>query len=102
MHPITTLMYFLSFLSLYLSIFWLSLLYTEEKKLKDKPKATNYFPKISVVVPAHNQENIIGKVLRSILKLDYPKNKLEVIAVNDGSIDGTKEILDKLKKKYEK
>lgn len=97
MHPITTLMYFLSFLSLYLSIFWLSLLYTEEKKLKNKPKVTNYFPKVSVILPAHNQEKIITKVLRSVLRLSYPKDKLEVIAVNDASTDNTGKEMRKIK-----
>jgi len=99
MHPITILMYCLSFLSLYLSIFWLSLLYIEEKTMKEKPEKIDYFPKVSVILPAHNQEKIIAKVLRSVLSLDYPKDKLEVIAVNDDSTDRTGKIIEEIRKK---
>ena len=55
---------------------------------------------VSVIIPVYNQASMIELVIESIFSSSY-KN-LEVIAVNDGSIDGTKEILDKLKKKYEK
>lgn len=47
------------------------------------------WPKISVVIPVHNEEKNIGNCLRSIFKQDYPKNKLEVIVVDDGSYDQT-------------
>lgn len=50
-------------------------------------------PTVSVVVPAYNEENTIKETLQSLLDLDYPKNKLEIIVVNDGSTDKTKEIV---------
>lgn len=51
-----------------------------------------YSPQISVIVPVYNNENTIKKCIKSILDSDY-KIK-EVIVVNDGSTDKTKEILD--------
>lgn len=99
MHVITILMYFLSFLSLYLAIFWLSLLYVEEEKLKQKPKKLSYYPKVSVIIPAHNQEAVIEKVIKAVLSLSYPKNKLEIVAVDDDSTDSTGKIMDFLSKK---
>lgn len=53
---------------------------------------------VSVIIPIYNQESIIGKVIEAIYCSTY-KN-VEVIAVNDGSKDGTKEVLDSLVGKY--
>ena len=44
-------------------------------------------PPITLLVPAHNEEKSITVALKNLLDLDYPE--LEVIAVNDGSADGT-------------
>jgi glycosyltransferase involved in cell wall biosynthesis len=53
----------------------------------------------SFIVPAHNEEDVIGKCLDSILK---QKGNYEVIVVNDGSTDKTREIVEKYVKKYPK
>ncbi len=53
---------------------------------------------ISIIVPVKNAERTIEKHLESILKLDYPKDKLEVIYVDGGSKDKTLEILYKWQK----
>ena len=52
-------------------------------------------PQISIVIPAHNEETCIEKTVNSVLIADYPKD-VEVIVVNDGSTDKTKEILKKI------
>lgn len=67
-------------------------------KNPSKGKAGNEL--VSVIIPIYNQESMIEIVIESIFSSSY-KN-LEVIAVNDGSTDGTKEILEKVKKKYKK
>ncbi len=53
---------------------------------------------ISVLIPIFNQKSMISIVIDTIANSTY-KN-IEIIAVNDGSTDDTKEILDDLKKKY--
>ena len=53
---------------------------------------------VSVLVPIFNQESMISTVIAAIANSTY-KN-IEIIAINDGSTDGTKEILDNLKRKY--
>ena len=46
-------------------------------------------PHVAVIMPAFNEQAAIGRSLRSLLELDYPAEKLEIVAVNDGSTDGT-------------
>jgi hyaluronan synthase len=46
-------------------------------------------PEIAIVMPGFNEEEAIARSLTSLLELDYPREKLELIAVNDGSTDGT-------------
>src|SRR3989304_3013998 len=50
-------------------------------------------PKISLIVPAHNEEKVIEKCLNSLKVQDYPHEKLELIVVDDGSTDKTKELV---------
>jgi glycosyltransferase involved in cell wall biosynthesis len=53
-------------------------------------------PRVSIIVPARNEEETIGQSLNALLALDY--DNYEVIAVNDRSIDRTGEIMDSLRK----
>jgi cellulose synthase/poly-beta-1,6-N-acetylglucosamine synthase-like glycosyltransferase len=55
--------------------------------------SADFTPTVSVVVAAMNEEANIGGCIESLLKLDYPKDKLEVLLVNDRSTDRTKEIM---------
>ncbi len=50
------------------------------------------YPKVSVIVPAYNAEGSISDCLISIIRQDYPSECLEVICVDDGSTDGTRDI----------
>ncbi|MBI2647427.1 glycosyltransferase family 2 protein [Candidatus Woesearchaeota archaeon] len=57
----------------------------------------NFEPKVSVLTPAYNEEKNIGECIQSIFDSNYPKNKIEVIVVDDGSIDKTLGIVKKFK-----
>ncbi len=76
-------------ISLYFAIFWFLVLLEKEKK--PKTIKLNKYPLVSIVVPAYNEEKNILPTLYSLVQLDYPKNKLEIIVVNDGSKDNTKQ-----------
>lgn len=52
-------------------------------------------PLISVLMPAYNQGSYITESIESVLKQDYPLDRIEVIVVDDGSTDNTSEILAK-------
>jgi cellulose synthase/poly-beta-1,6-N-acetylglucosamine synthase-like glycosyltransferase len=74
------------------------MIFLERRKLRFSP-ITDY-PKVSFVIPAYNAEKIIAESIKSIFRSNYPKSKIEVIAVNDGSTDRTLDILKNLSKKY--
>lgn len=59
----------------------------------------NELPKVSVIIPAYNEEKTIQLTIDSILKSDYPKNKLDILVVDDGSSDKTYEKALKYKDK---
>ena len=82
------------FISLYLVIFWLLTLY--EKGIRLPPRKLKKFPFVTVCVPAYNEESNIKETIQSVIDLDYPKNKIEILVVNDGSKDGTKKVVEKL------
>ena len=65
-------------------------------RLKAKPLKIRH-PLVSIIVPAHNEEEVIEQTIKSLLKQDYP-NK-EIIVVDDGSTDRTYEIAYKFARK---
>ena len=80
-----------SFIGLILGVFWLNLLFFKEgKRVK-----LDELPFVSMIVPAYNEEKTIERTIRSLLNLDYPKNKLEIIVVNDESKDNTADVVKK-------
>ena len=46
-------------------------------------------PRVTVIVVAHNEQNLIATKLRDTLALDYPSDRLDVVVVCDGSDDAT-------------
>ncbi len=49
-------------------------------------------PALSVIIPVYNGERFLEDKLRSVLALEYPKDRMEIVVVSDGSTDGTDEI----------
>lgn len=54
------------------------------------------WPIVSVVIPTHNRKEKLIRLIKSLLESDYPKDKLEIIVVDDGSTDGTYDHVKKL------
>ena len=77
-------------ISLFFAIFWFLVLIDEEPK--PKIKKLKSYPLVSIVVPAYNEGKNIIATLNSLTQIDYPRNKMEIIVVNDGSGDKTKEL----------
>ena len=55
------------------------------------PREPRYFPRVSVIIPARDEERTIERTVRAFLAQTYPE--LEIIVVNDRSVDRTGEIL---------
>ncbi|MFA8439029.1 glycosyltransferase [Pueribacillus sp. YX66] len=67
-----------------------------ENVIPEWKKAMKTLPKVSVLIPAHNEAVVIENTLKSMVRLDYPKEKLEVIVINDNSSDATGSIARKI------
>jgi cellulose synthase/poly-beta-1,6-N-acetylglucosamine synthase-like glycosyltransferase len=83
-----------------LFLFLMFLFITSITAIFVKREYDDYQPYVSVVIPAYNEEKNIARCLEHVYNLDYPKEKIEVIVVDDGSIDNTSGILNGFKKKY--
>jgi len=53
------------------------------------------FPNVSVLIPAHNEEKVIARTVEAMLKLDYPRERIDILVINDGSNDSTAQIVSR-------
>ncbi|MFA5712586.1 MAG: glycosyltransferase family 2 protein [Bacteroidales bacterium] len=68
-------------------LLYLLLLYIRYREIK--PVSNELLPKCTIVVPAYNEGKLVYSTLISIAQSNYPKDKIEIIAVDDGSSDDT-------------
>ncbi len=87
MQPTELLIYTGLFLSLYFGIFIFITFFENKKRMYNKDGKT--FPFISMIVPCYNEEDNIEKAVLSLKNADYPKEKLQIIVIDDGSTDQT-------------
>lgn len=64
----------------------------KEKKFVDQQDFD--FPTCTILIPAHNEEKVISQTIEAMLNLKYPKDKLKIMVINDGSKDSTKDIIE--------
>jgi cellulose synthase/poly-beta-1,6-N-acetylglucosamine synthase-like glycosyltransferase len=84
--------YVLLFVALYFEVFLL-VSFLGKYFFRSSPKLTPFKPtRVAIVVPCYNEEKGIAGTLQSLLALDYPKDLLEILVVNDGSTDRSLEI----------
>ncbi|MGL4571546.1 MAG: glycosyltransferase [Clostridium sp.] len=72
--------------------------YTKIEKTTMEEELEEY-PFVSVMVPAHDEAMVIEKTVQSLLNLDYPNDRYEIIVINDNSSDNSHEILTNMQKK---
>ena len=89
----------LMFIALYMFFIFIVLNIKNRDKLFSYPKSNRRY-KVSVLIPAYNEEESINETIKHIMALDYPKPLLDIIVINDGSTDKTSEIVKSLIKKY--
>ena len=88
------------FISLYMLVLFLFIYLKNRKTLFDYPEAKKKYS-VSFIVPAYNEGKTIEEALKHILEIDYD-NILEIIVVNDCSTDNTREVVEKMMRKYKK
>ncbi len=85
--------YSITFLAVYVQIFMLVTFLERRRDLKaveGLPVPTlSHYPKVAIIVPCWNEEKTVHGTVASLLALDYPHDRLEVIVVDDGSTDTT-------------
>ncbi len=107
MHIVSEILtYMFLFVALYVEVFFLISYFEIIEKEKDSIKlnseetkiSDDKFPSVSVIVPAWNESKTILKTIFSILGLNYPKNKLFIYIVDDGSTDDTWKVVQRFAK----
>lgn len=83
--------YTLLFITLYAEVFILLSFIEGYKKTDAKEPLTlpMHVPRVAIIVPCFNEEKTVGGTIQSLLGLNYPKDKLEILVVDDGSRDNT-------------
>ncbi len=83
-------MYTTCYFGLFTAILFFLTFFEDKKNLKN-PKSTR-LPSITVAIPALNEEKTVSATIKSLLALDYPKKKVEIMVIDDGSTDNTYKI----------
>ncbi len=88
------LIYVLSYIGLFATSFYIVSIFTYYRK---KFPLSSEIKSVTILIPAYNEQKGIEGTIKSALAIDYPKDKFEIIVIDDGSKDDTL----KLAKKYE-
>jgi cellulose synthase/poly-beta-1,6-N-acetylglucosamine synthase-like glycosyltransferase len=96
-------LYIFIFIALYSQVFLFLVLFEKWDTIfaSNKQRKLKHYPTVVIAVPCWNESKTVEKTLVSLLNLDYPKDKLKIWAVDDGSSDNTFEILQKCKTEYD-
>jgi poly-beta-1,6 N-acetyl-D-glucosamine synthase len=93
--PIVYLTYM--FISLYMLFFFIIIFLKNLPTIYTYPSPQRHYS-VSVLIPAYNEEDSIKETIESVLKSDYPLE--EIIVINDGSKDKTRQIVEELAAKH--
>ncbi|MBI5254673.1 glycosyltransferase family 2 protein [Candidatus Falkowbacteria bacterium] len=89
--------YILMFISLYFEIFLLVTFFEGTKKITENDDSGIDYKTVTIFVPCFNEEKTVIATIESLLDLDYPKDKLSIFVIDDGSTDGTWNVVQQFK-----
>ncbi|MFH1248705.1 MAG: glycosyltransferase family 2 protein [archaeon] len=89
--------YLTAYFGLITAGFFLLTYFTNRRDMADPP--AKKFPFVSFIVPVFNEKDEIKRTISSMLSIDYPKDKFEIIIVDDGSSDDTYQEIKKMESK---
>ena len=68
---------------------------------KDTGELAGYYtPRVTVLIPMHNEEKVAADVLESLVQADYDPERLQIIPINDRSSDATAKVVDRFAARY--
>ncbi len=93
-------LYTLTFLSVYVQVFFLITFLENKKKIVVRKGSIELqkYPKVTIIVPSWNEEKTIYKTVHSLLNLNYPKDKVKIFLIDDGSTDRTWDAIKRFSK----
>jgi len=77
----------------YAIVLWLMVKIKEAVKGKPEPTVAVDLPDVTLLIAAYNEKDYVAAKVKNSLKLEYPKEKLKIMWVTDGSDDGTPDLL---------
>ena len=97
MNILTGIVYVFTFLSVYVQVFFLVTFLERRKNIlvRSKPIELKEYPGVTIIIPCYGAEKTITGTINSLLDLDYPKDKLKLIIIDDGSKDATWQVIQK-------
>jgi len=81
-------------------VFSLTALYDQKGQSHFTLHGLSYRPTVSILIPARNEEAVVGRLLQRITEFTYPKDKIEVLVIDDASTDSTGRIAEEFSKAY--
>ena len=90
--------YVIAFFSIFVVNVFLIIFFQHRNENLKKVLKSDWEPTVSIVVPAYNESAYIKESIESLLTLDYPKEKLDLIIIDDGSTDDTYKIAKSFEK----
>ena len=90
--------YTISFFAIYAQIFLLVTFFENRKHIIKHGKESlelSYYPTVTITVPFFNEEKTITGTIESLLALDYPRDRLSIFLIDDGSLDDTWSVVQK-------
>ena len=71
-------------------------------RFRDRPvRKAQIYPRVSLIIAAHNEQRRIEEKLRNSRELDYPTDRLEILVASDCSTDATDEIVEAFRREPE-
>ncbi len=87
------------FMSLYTAYMQIAFKHKQRKQRKHpEEKNYNYMPYVTIMIPAHNEAEVIEETINNVSKLEYPK--YEIIVIDDRSTDETYHVLERISANY--
>lgn len=94
----TLFLYIFFFTIVYFQVFLILTIIENRESIKHlEPRGMTDFPSVTIIVPIFNEEKTVAKTVKSLLQLNYPKDKLSIMVVDDGSKDNSWQVIQEFK-----